>query len=397
MTFTLTASEAVTVSGGAPTLTLNDGGVATYASGSGTNALVFNYTVGAGQTTASLAATAVNLNGATIADGAGNAANLSLTGLTQTGPQIGHPIKLSSEKVNITGKAQEGQTLSANVTVNDPNAAISYQWQYQNGAIWTNISGATNSTVPLGVAQEGEVLRVVATAVDAGVTLSNASSPTAAVQTKAPGITILNRSLSVAAGGAVPLGVRVTIPEAGDTVSVKISGLPSYETISDALDGRVFSGSSINLTAAEVNSGLTLKSNYTGARHPVATLNITAINGPIGSSSDATTTLSLTVTDPPSNPSASGGANFTYFSLPDDLGHSHFESGSTAIGQLPDSVLQTDIVALLSHPSLGFASEGGGSVVGIGNALCGSLTAQSPTEHTDFSGNRIGISGSGWF
>ena len=42
----------------------------------------------AGQNTPSLAATAVNLNGATIKDGAGNAANLSLTGLTQTGPQI---------------------------------------------------------------------------------------------------------------------------------------------------------------------------------------------------------------------------------------------------------------------------------------------------------------------
>ena len=52
------------------------------------HALTFSYTVAAGQNTAALAATAVNLNGATIKDGAGNAANLSLTGLTQTGPQI---------------------------------------------------------------------------------------------------------------------------------------------------------------------------------------------------------------------------------------------------------------------------------------------------------------------
>ena len=74
--------------GGTPTLTLNDGGTATYTGGSGTNALTFSYTVGAGQNTAALAATAVNLNSATITDGAGNAANLSLTGLTQTGPQI---------------------------------------------------------------------------------------------------------------------------------------------------------------------------------------------------------------------------------------------------------------------------------------------------------------------
>ena len=88
VTLTLNMSEAVTVAGGTPTLTLNDGGTATYTSGSGTSALTFSYTVGAGQNTAALAATAVNLNSATITDGAGNAASLSLTGLTQTGPQI---------------------------------------------------------------------------------------------------------------------------------------------------------------------------------------------------------------------------------------------------------------------------------------------------------------------
>ena len=59
-------SAAVTVSGGIPTLTLNDGGTATYTGGSGTGALTFSYTVAAGQNTASLAATAVNLNGATV-------------------------------------------------------------------------------------------------------------------------------------------------------------------------------------------------------------------------------------------------------------------------------------------------------------------------------------------
>ena len=85
---TLNLNESVTVAGGTPTLTLNDGGTATYTGGSGTNALTFSYTVGAGQNTSALAATAVNLNSATISDGAGNAANLSLSGLTQSGPQI---------------------------------------------------------------------------------------------------------------------------------------------------------------------------------------------------------------------------------------------------------------------------------------------------------------------
>ena len=82
------SERGVTVAGGTPTLTLNDGGTATYTGGSGTNALTFSYTVAAGQNTSALTATAVNLNSATITDGAGNAANPSLSGLTQTGPQI---------------------------------------------------------------------------------------------------------------------------------------------------------------------------------------------------------------------------------------------------------------------------------------------------------------------
>src|SRR5437879_7431575 len=85
---TLNLSQALHDALPIPTLTLNDGGTATYTGGSGSNALTFSYTVGAGQNTASLAATAVNLNGATVQDGVGNAASLLLNGLTQTGPQI---------------------------------------------------------------------------------------------------------------------------------------------------------------------------------------------------------------------------------------------------------------------------------------------------------------------
>ena len=77
VTLTLGMSEAVIVAGGAPTLTLNDGGTATYLSGSGSNTLQFNYTVAAGQHASDLTVTGANLNGATIKDGAGDSANLS--------------------------------------------------------------------------------------------------------------------------------------------------------------------------------------------------------------------------------------------------------------------------------------------------------------------------------
>ena len=76
--FTLTLSEAVTVTGATPTLALNDGGTATYdAAHSTSTSLAFDYTVAAGQYTNALAVTGVNLNGATVTDAAGNVADLS--------------------------------------------------------------------------------------------------------------------------------------------------------------------------------------------------------------------------------------------------------------------------------------------------------------------------------
>jgi hypothetical protein len=79
VTLTVNLSEAavVTTTGGTPTLTLNDGGIATYSGGSGTTALAFTYTVAAGQNTPDLTVTAANLNGGTIADTAGNAVVLT--------------------------------------------------------------------------------------------------------------------------------------------------------------------------------------------------------------------------------------------------------------------------------------------------------------------------------
>ena len=71
---TLGFSGAVNVTG-TPTLTLNDGGVARYVSGSGTNKLVFSHQIGAGQNTSDLAVTSFNLSG--VKDTAGNAVSLT--------------------------------------------------------------------------------------------------------------------------------------------------------------------------------------------------------------------------------------------------------------------------------------------------------------------------------
>ncbi|MBV8092477.1 MAG: hypothetical protein JO110_04440, partial [Acetobacteraceae bacterium] len=71
VTFTVSTSKSVMVAG-TPSLTLNDGGTATYSSGSGTNALTFTYTVaGSDASVADLLVT--GLTGGTITDAAGNA------------------------------------------------------------------------------------------------------------------------------------------------------------------------------------------------------------------------------------------------------------------------------------------------------------------------------------
>ncbi len=66
--------------------------------------------------------------------------------------------------VTITGTVQEDQTLTANTTgLGDADGlgAFTYQWQYStDGNVWTNITGATNTTFVPGDAQVGQKLRV---------------------------------------------------------------------------------------------------------------------------------------------------------------------------------------------------------------------------------------------
>src|SRR5207245_523212 len=114
----------------------------------------------------------------------------------------------------------------------------------------------------------------------------------------APTLTITNSALTVAAGGSVALGVKVAPVDADDAVSVTISGLTSYETITNNLDQSISSGNSVTLSAAEVNSGLTLHSSYAGSDHPVNNLTFTASNTTSGEAASSAA-QTIVVTDPP--------------------------------------------------------------------------------------------------
>ncbi|MCA1365772.1 DUF4082 domain-containing protein, partial [Bradyrhizobium sp. IC4059] len=84
--------------------------------------------------------------------------------------------------VSVSGTPTQNQTLTA--TVSDADGVpgtVSYQWQQSaNGNSWSNISGATASTLVLGQAQVGSFIRVTASYTDlSGSTEAPVSTATA--------------------------------------------------------------------------------------------------------------------------------------------------------------------------------------------------------------------------
>ncbi|WP_233202433.1 Ig-like domain-containing protein [Limnohabitans sp. JirII-31] len=185
---TVTLNEAITVTG-TPQLALNIGGTtvqASYASGSGTSALVFSYTVLAGQTDAngiSLAANALSLNGGTLKDAAGNAATLSSSLVSDN---INYMVDTTAPTATLVSTGSIASTSSA--TVKSSEAGTAYLVNNSNtvlseadilaldGSQW--VSGAvssanTNTTVALSGLAAGTIKLYTA---DAAGNLSAAAS-----------------------------------------------------------------------------------------------------------------------------------------------------------------------------------------------------------------------------
>ncbi len=183
---------------------------------------------------------------------------------------------------------------------NDLTSAITYNWQvsFNNGKTWATVQSGTSNTYTTTETNEGGLLRVSISTTDTAGNPVTGTSASALVNDPPPTLTIPITSLNVNAGGSVALPITVAGFDPDDTVSVNISGLPKYEQITDNLDNKTFTGKSITLTAAEVNSGLTLTSTYKGTGQPVATLTVTALNTTAGETSKSAP-QTITVTDPP--------------------------------------------------------------------------------------------------
>ena len=228
VTLTLTLSEAVTVAGGTPTLTLNDGGIATYAGGSGTNALTFSYTVGAGQNTSALAATAVNLNSATVTDGAGNAANLSLIGLTQTGPQIDTTTPPAPTITSFSpngGTASGGYTNAQTLTLNGNAQANStvevFDGSKELGTANVNGSGTWTFTTPT---LSNGIQNFTAQDVDAAGNVSAASTALTETLVTSANVTKVGTNFVVSAAASDPVlqmgGTPVVASQLGNWTAI---------------------------------------------------------------------------------------------------------------------------------------------------------------------------------
>ena len=117
----------------------------------------------AGQNTAALAATAVNLNSATVTDGAGNAANLSLTGLTQSGPQIDTttPSAPGSSGDNLVTNGSFGTDSFSGWTLGGNDTSTTWGPQIFIG---TNAEGGSTYAAEMGsVGSDGSISQTIAT------------------------------------------------------------------------------------------------------------------------------------------------------------------------------------------------------------------------------------------
>jgi hypothetical protein len=131
VTLTVGFDEALTVAGGTPTRMLDDGGVATYTEGSGTSALTFGYVVAAGQNTPDLAVSSFVPNGATVQNGAGTHANLTVMPAL-TGAQVFGSITIDgnlsdwtpAERIDNPGNAVAGYELYGTVAADTYLIAI---------------------------------------------------------------------------------------------------------------------------------------------------------------------------------------------------------------------------------------------------------------------------------
>ena len=274
LSLTLNMSEAVNVTG-TPTLTLNDGGTATYVSGTGTNALTFSYTVAAGQNIAALAVTGVT---GTITDLAGNALSTATLPETFTGVIVDTTAPTVSSVTATAGDYDAGKVLSLTLNMSEAvNVTGTPTLTLNDGGTATYVSGTgTNAlTFSYTVAAGQNIAALAVTGVTgtitdlAGNALSTASLPETftgvIVDTTAPTVSSVTATAGDYDAGKV-LSLTLNMSEA-----VNVTGTPTL-TLNDGGTATYVSGTGTNA----------LTFSYTvAAGQNIAALAVTGVTGTI--------------------------------------------------------------------------------------------------------------------
>jgi cysteinyl-tRNA synthetase, unknown class len=263
-------------------------------------------------------------------------------------PKTAPAVAITSKGVTTTSAAQ---TITGTVDVADAGSTVTIlDGATKIGAATVAAAGGWSASVTL-PKQGANVITATDTNAAGTGTSSAVTYTLGGAAPTAPTLTIANSTLSVTGrGGTVALGISVTAPASSTATTVKIQGLPSYEKITDKYDDKTFTGASITLSQAEVNSGLTLTSRYKGSAHPSAKLTVTA-SDTIGGVTSVSAPRTLTVNDPP--PSASAATASTDGPHGVELGHNAGLDDDTT-WHVSSAGHDTGLAALLSGGNMGF-------------------------------------------
>ena len=263
VTATATFSEAVTVdtTGGRPYLNLNINGTtlqAAYASGSGTTALTFSYTILAGQTDAngiSIATNSLSLNSGTIKDASGNNATLTHTAVSDNASFM---VDTTAPTATLT-TGTYANTASATVQSSETGAAylVNNTIIVTNEASITSASGTSWNSVAISAANTNTSLALTGLVdgsyklytVDAAGNLSTASTNTFTVNAAATSLsnTITQLLMSSDTGSSPTDKITKTTSQ---TISGTLSeALGSNESVYISADG------GLNWSSAIASSG----------------------------------------------------------------------------------------------------------------------------------------------
>ena len=239
------------------------------------------------------------------------------------------------------------QTITGTVDVADADSTVTVlDGTTQIGTATVVANGGWSANVTL-VNQGANVL----TATDsnsAGTGTSNSITDMLQSAGTSPTLSIASSTVHVTEGGTASLGISVSAPAGATATTVNFSGLPKYERITDSLDHKTWRGGNINLTEAEVNSGVSVQSYYHGSGNPTATLTIGAADT-VGGVTVASAPQTITVIDPPPSTSTSsagdptdgGATNGTFTFEPLTGAHLLADLASPAVGVSNDNFALT--------------------------------------------------------